>query len=245
MRCLAISLLLTIPATIQADGSAQALAILNRALRAIGADSRSARLPAATWKVHVTLHGIGDPIVYDGEWAVRPPEKARISMTGTFHGRHFERVLVVNGDQGWIKQDGVIEKMERARLTAEKERLHAAWVASLLPLRAPDFSMVPITKDDSGRKRIGLRVSHAGHRDVTLYFDRAGQLTDSMTRFKNPQSGTDTVETVHYADYRSFDGLKRPTRITIRVNGKVRAEGSVSDYQRHAHLDERAFQAPR
>ncbi|HZU38276.1 MAG TPA: hypothetical protein VFA18_20295, partial [Gemmataceae bacterium] len=174
---------------VQAQEQDQARAILDRALHAVGADRSAGPSSAATWTTKVTVHGLGDPIVYVSEWAFRSPERVRVRMTGTFHGRPFERLLVINGDHGWIKQEDTIQELDRDRLTEEKERLYAAWVATLIPLRAADFNLTALHRNKAGHQQLGLRVKQAGHRAVVLYFDEAGRLAESETRRKDPTSG--------------------------------------------------------
>lgn len=245
MRCLVLTLLFASPVVTRADDPGRAQVILNRALQAMGGDTQSAHRLAATWKARVTLHGLGDPLVYSGEWSVLPPEKVRIYMTGSFHGRPFERLLIINGDQGWVKQDGAVQNLDHDRLAEEKERIHAAWVATLLPLRSADFDLVPLGNDPAASTKTGLRVSHAGHRDVLLYFDESGRLVESKTRCSDPSRGAQETETVRYADYRLIEGMQVPTRISIRRNGKLLAESKLTEYRRHSRLKAALFHAPR
>ena len=228
----------------RAEESGQAHAILSRALHVLGEKHARHAPLAATWKARVTLHGLGDSIVYTGEWAVRSPEQVRIRMTGTFHGRHFERLLVIQGDHGWIKQDNVVEEMDQGRLVEEKERLYAAWVATLVPLRDAGFDLAPIRRSDARGSRVGLRVRQVGHRDVLLFFDEAGRLAESQTRRQDPATRAEKRETVRYRAYRRLDGVQRATRVLVRVDGKLRADGTLTDYTRHAHLGNELFQRP-
>jgi hypothetical protein len=237
--------LLWLPAVGAADQPAVA-AVLDRALEAAGGKALLTRFQGATWRGKGKFLGVAGPVAYDGEWTVQPPERARIVTRGRFDGKDFERTLVINGDRGWTRTDGVTEAMDRGRLAEEKERLHAAWVATLTPL-ARGGSQVTLRARTKvkGRTAVGLKVKEEGHRAVELYFDALnGRLLKSVTRAKNPKTGVATTEEVFYSDYRDVGGIKRATRITVKANGKPFAEGEITDFKALIEVPRGAFDRP-
>jgi len=240
----AVLLLASWPALSCADEQPDARAILDRALHAAGLADK-ADLRAMTWKGKVKLYGAGDPVTYDGQWFIGPPDRARIEMRGQFHGRDFKRVLIVNGDRGWMVADGRAEALDGQRLDEERERLHAAWVATLSPVREADFDLSTLRIPPAMvRIRSGLRVAHAGHRPVELYFDRDGLLVESRTQRHDANTGVRTNEVVRYGRFRNMDGVKLPTRLSVLVNGKLVVEGTVSAFRWHKRLDAALFERP-
>jgi len=228
------------------SGDAGVKATLDKAVGALGGESKLAALRAATWKGTATLHGLGKPITYTGDWAVQPPEQARVVLAGEVDGKKFQRVLVVNGDHGWVKQDDTTQALDRDRLIEEKERLYAAWVDTVVPLVDQDFDLSPLAEARVGkREAVGVRVACAGHRDVDLYFDKASGLpVKSVTRLKNPRTGKETTQEVFYEDYKDFGGVKRPTRITVQVDHRTTVEGRVTDFKPRQKLDDSVFARP-
>jgi len=249
MRQLARALLtcLALVARAPAAQDAEVQVVLDKALRALGGEARLARLQAATWKGTVTVHGLGKPVVYTGDWTVQPPEQVRVVATSAVNGKKVERLMVVNGDKGWVRQDGVTQTLEGPKLAEEKERLYAAWVDTVSPLTGPDFDLGLLGDARIGKRTtIGIRVACAGHRDVELYFDKASGLpVRSTTRRKDPRTGKETSQEVFYDDYKDFDGVKRATRITVKVNRRTTVEGVITDFKPRKKLDESAFAKPR
>ncbi|HEV3261959.1 MAG TPA: hypothetical protein VG013_34230 [Gemmataceae bacterium] len=222
-------------------------ATVDKAVQALGGEAKLAGLRAATWKGTCTLHGLGKPITYTGEWAVQPPEQIRVVLRGAFEGKKFERIMVVNGDRGWVKQDGTTDAMDRDRLTEERERLYAAWVDTVAPLTARDFELSLLGTARVGKHAaVGVRVACAGHRDVELYFDKVSGLpVKSAMRLKNPRTRKETTQEVFYEDYKDFGGVKRATRITVKVDHRTTVEGVITDFKPRKKLDESIFARPR
>jgi hypothetical protein len=237
--------LLWLPAA-GADESAAVKDVLDRAFKAVGGRGRLTGYRAATWRGKGKFFGPSSPVAYEGEWTVQPPEQARIVSRGRLDGKPFEHILVVNGDRGWTRTAGLTQAMDPARLVEEKERLHAAWVATLAPLAGGGFQVTSLNRVQvNGRQAVGVKVAQEGHRDVELYFDAGtGRLVKSVTRVKNPKTGVGATEEVFYARYRDFAGLQRATRVTVKVDGKRFAEGEVTDFKAVREAPRHTFDAP-
>ena len=136
--------------------------------------------------------------------------------------------------------------MDRDRLTEEKERLYAAWVDTVAPLTDTDFELLSLGEAKVGKHAaVGVRVACAGHRDVDLYFDKVSGLpVKSVLRLKNPRTGRQTTQEVFYDDYKDFDGIKRATRITVRVDRRTTVEGRITDFKARKKLDDGVFARP-
>ena len=226
-----------------ADEAAQVKAVLNKAFKALGGEAKLKQFRAATWKGEGTFHGLGKAIHYQGEWAVQPPEQARIVTTGEFNGQKFERIIVLDGDRGWTRVNGVTEEMDKDTLAEEQERLHAAWVGTVAPLREQDFQISFLGESKVGKQAtVGLRVAQAGYRDVSLYFDgKNGLLLKSETRIRNSPGGVESQQETFYAQYKEFGGIRYATRITVKVDGKALAEGVIRDYEPRNRLEPATF----
>jgi hypothetical protein len=249
MRTLRLTLLLTSlccrPAA-GADEPAAVKAILERAIQAVGGKAQLTACRAATWRGKGRFFAVSGPVAYEGEWTVRPPEQARIVIRGRLDGKRFEHTLVLDGDRGWTRTGGARQAMDAARLAEEKERLYAAWVATLAPLAGGGFQLTLLNPTQvDGRNVVRIRVAQEGHRDVDLSFDAAtGRVVRSVTRVKNPRTGVRATEEVFYSRYRDFGGLQRATRVTVKVDGRRSAEGEVSDFKALGRASRRAFDPP-
>lgn len=229
-----------------ADDRPEARAVVDRALKAMGGEAKLARFRAATWNATGAYHGVGPTVDYRGLWIVHPPYRVRISITGDSRGQKFTRLLVINGDKGWVKLNDSLEVLDPATLLEERERLHANWVASLLPLKSKEFELSLLEEKRIGdRIASGVKVVHSGHRDVSLYFDKqSGLLLQSESRIKDPRGTRDVVQEVRYSDYREVQGLLRAWKIVVSWDQKKQAEAVLSDYQALEKAEDSDFSKP-
>lgn len=241
---LSLCLVLVLPGNVGAAGDAGAL--IDRALKAMGGEANLTRLQAATWKGRGTYFGLGQSISYAGDWAVQPPERARIAIQGEFRGQPFSRVLVINGNKGWIKLNDQVEEMNKETLAEEKQRLYANWVASLAPLKDPAFELSLVDDKRIGEQACdGVKVKREGQREVILYFDKKTSfLVQSETRVKDVLSGMEYQQEVRYSNYRLVEGIRRAMKIEVRWDGKKFAEGELSDFKPSEKLEAKLFAEP-
>ena len=83
-----------------------------------------------------------------------------------------------------------------------------------------------------------MKVSHKGHADVSLYFDKdTGMLVKSERKAKDPMAGTDVQQENLYSDYQDIDGVKHYKKRTINRDGKVYNEINITEFKHVDHLD--------
>src|SRR4051794_12104141 len=142
-------------------------AIIDKAIQAAGGEAKLAQFKAHTWTEKGTYYGMGDGLPYTGKYAVQWPDRFSMEIEGFFK-------MVVNGDHGWTKGgDGNTMEMSKEQFAEHKETNLGGYIATLLPLKDKAFTLTPLPEakvDD--RPAAGVQVSHKGHRDVKLYFDK-------------------------------------------------------------------------
>jgi hypothetical protein len=133
-----------------------------KAVQAMGGEANLSKFKAANWKAKGTFFGFGEGVPYTGEWWIQGRNQFKMDIAGTF-------VLVVNGDQGWIVEGGNTRDMTKDELSEQKEGMFASWVVHSVPLKQPGFSLTIVGESKvEDRSAVGIKVSHAGHRDITL-----------------------------------------------------------------------------
>lgn len=229
-----------------AEQPAKARALVDKALRAAGGAENLARFPASTWKATGTFYGFGQESAYRGEWAVQPPEQIRALFAGEILGLNLTRIVVVNGNRGWVKMNDAVDELDAEALAEERHRLYANWVASLTPLKNPAFSLELLEDKRIGPSiAAGLKVGRQGQRDVKLYFDKeTGLLLQSETLLQDVLSGKEVLQETLYGDYREFKGLQRPTKIVVKWDGIKHAEAQLSEIQLLERLPPETFAKP-
>jgi hypothetical protein len=170
----------------------------------------------------------------------------RVQMELTAKDQKVAFINVVNADKGWNRTGNVTMEMDSDAMAAAKERIYVTRVAMLEPLRDKEFTLtlLPETKI-SDKPAVGVRVSRKGRRDIDLFFDKdTGLRTASRYKVIDDLSGLEADEENLYADYKEFDGVKHPMKLTIKRNGKTFLETQVTDFKPADKLDDMLFAEP-
>ena len=101
---LALGVALALAGQTNADDPADARAIIDKAINALGGKDKLAQLKAQTWSESGTYYGQGKGLPYTGKYALQFPNQFRMEIEGVF-------TMVVNGDQGWLKSEKGTEEM--------------------------------------------------------------------------------------------------------------------------------------
>jgi hypothetical protein len=233
----------------RAGDQAELRALIDKAIQAAGGEEKLAKYAGVTFKAKGKFYGQGEGIDYTGEWAMQLPRQERVRIDAEANGMTFTFILVVNGSKMWKQLGGKTEEVkDKAELTEQKEALYANWLAHLVPLKGKEFKLAPLgeVKVD-GKPAVGIKVSHKGHRDVSLFFDKAkGLLVKSETVVKDVMGGGDqelTQETF-YSNYKAVSGVQQPWRVIIKRDGKRYIESEVTEMELKEKLDDAVFAEP-
>jgi outer membrane lipoprotein-sorting protein len=229
----------------RADDKSDSKAVIAKAIKAVGGEAKLAKSKAETFKGKGKFYGMGDGIDYTGEWSIQAPDKARVEIKAN----DFTFVRVVNGDKVWTKLgDNAQEVDDKDQVKEAKENMYADGVASLRPLvKEKGFEFAALGEVKVGDKpAVGVRVSHKGHRDVNLFFDKeSGLLLKSETVIKDEMDGgkEKTQETL-YGNYKEFGGVKHPTKVTINRDGSKYITLEISELEPKDKIDDKVFEKP-
>ena len=244
--CLAVSLVFVGGAAC-ADEQADARAIIDKAIKAAGGEENLAKYKAETFKGKGKYYGMGAGMDYTGDWTVQHPDKMRFQIEVAVGDMKFTFVRVVNGDKVWSKTgDNAVEVDDKDQVNEAKEGGYVGSVTDLLPLKDKEFQFALLGESEvDGAKVVGIKVSHKGHRDVELYFDKAkGLLIKSATTVKDDMTGQEARQEVFYSDYKEVSGTQRPMKVVINRDGKSFVDMEVTERQLHEKLDDSVFGKP-
>jgi outer membrane lipoprotein-sorting protein len=223
----------------RADDAADARAIIAKGLKAAGGEERLAKFQAMTWSEKGTYYGMGNGLEYTGVYSVQYPDKFRMEIQGF-------ATFVLNGDKGWINMGGNTEEMNKAQLEEQQAGQYYGWVSRLVPLKDKAYKLSLLAESKVGDRPVaGVKVARDGHYDVDLYFDKeTGDLLKTSTRLKEAMSGKEVEQEASYSDHKDVDGIKVPTKISIKRDGKLFVEAVNSDIKLAEKLDDSVFAKP-
>jgi len=247
--CLAAVLALTATAAARADDKADLTKVIDKAVKARGGEEKLAKLKAFTFKMKGKFYGMGEGIDYTGEIAVLLPNKSRVKIDGEIDGKKVTFfVQIVNGDKVWRRVvDNTEEITDKDKIAEVKEEQYADRVTSLYPLvKDKAFKLEPLGEVKvEGKAAIGIRVSHKGHLDINLFFNKeSGFLVRSERPVKDDMTDKEVTQEEFYSDYKEVDGVKHPMKVVINRDGKKYVDGTISDFEVKDKIDDAEFAKP-
>lgn len=241
---LAIIALLLVPAIGRADEQADVQKLIEKAAKALG--ERAGRHQASALKMSGKFYGVGEGIDFTAEFKTQDPGQSRADIAIEVAGSKIEILQVVNGDKGWKSTAGNIEDTSKEELDEQKEGMYAEKVARLTVLKEKGYKLLSLGEKKVGdRVAVGVKVSHDGHRDVSLYLDKESDLLlASERRVKNVMANQQFAQETPYGDYKDVNGRKQAHKLTINHDGKRFIEGDISDFKNLEELDASTFAKP-
>jgi outer membrane lipoprotein-sorting protein len=231
-----------------ADEQADMKALIERAIKAQGGEEKITKFKAETFKGKGKFYGNGEGADYTGEWAVQIPDKIRVQIDAEAGNMKFTFIRVVNGDKVWQKfADMTMEVTDKDQLAEAKEESYARWAGTLVPLMGKGFQLASLGEIKvDGKPAVGVRVSHKGHRDINLFFDKdKGLLVRSENIVKDPMAGDKemTQETL-FSNYKEINGVLHPMKVVINRDGKKYVDAEITEMELKESLDDSVFGKP-
>src|SRR5437763_894648 len=168
LPALTASLLLAADARAQED----VRAILTRAIRARGGTDKDP-MPRAT-RERTKAFDRQDGMTYVTNVIVQFPSQVRMHMELDVRGTKLNMIAGLDGDKGWGKLTGETQDLPEESVALLKRALYEARVLNLRPLLEEErFTLSALGESKvQGRGVVGVKVTHKGEKDLSLYFDR-------------------------------------------------------------------------
>jgi hypothetical protein len=224
-----------------ASDDSAARAVIDKAIQATGGEEKLEPLKSQTWMEKGMFYGLTpNGLPYGAKMAIEWPDKARMEFIGFM-------TIVLNGDRGWTDQRGTVTAMPKDQLDEQKGQQYCGHVTMLLPLKDKNFtlSLLGDSTVDS-QAATGVQVSHKGHRDVKLYFDKkTGLLSKSEWQVKSQeQDGKEVKQEIWYQNYKAMNGIQVPMKIVMKHDSKPYVEAEIFNVKLGAKIDPKLFEKP-
>lgn len=230
---------LAISGTLRADGQADAKAVIDKALKAMGGQDKVAPFRAGTCKGKVTLEKGGQQLSLAADLIWQGVDKARLRGEVNENGNNGRIVFAINGDKGWEQKNDNVSDAPAPLFLAVKNAFFALQMPYLLPeLKNEAFKLSPLGEVKvNDRAVVGISVQHQGHNDVNVFFDKeTGLPSKSEIRIADPSGKEITVEYL-YGDFQEIGGVKHPTRISLKADDhefvievqEIRSQDKIDD----------------
>ena len=246
--CLALALLTTTTSITRGDEKAEARALVEKAVNAMGGKDKLAVGKASAFRLKGKFYGMGEGIDYTGEFAFQPPNQFRIKMDMEINAMKITVQMVYDGKKYWRKINDDTTELGKDDVAEAAEDMYAGRVEALVPLlddKGYELATVGEVKVED-RPALGIRVSHRGHRDINLYFDKkSGLLVKSERAIKDQmQGGKERNQERLLSDYKEIGGAKRAMKVTIKRDGEKFVDSEMTEFEQRDKLDAAEFAKP-
>jgi hypothetical protein len=221
-------------------------ALLDRALKAMGADANALKCRAATGKGSGKFHvPVELSFTFDGSTQLFG--RHRFDLQFDVNGNKVAQVVVVKGDKGWVNVAGKTTELPKDVREGLRDALYAIQLATLpMGLKGKEFKLSALGElPVKNRPAVGVLVSHQGRRDVSLFFDKeTGLPVKSETTAKDVLTGQEVSNEFFLSDYRQFDGVRSYAKLTWMKDGKLYLEQEITELKLHSNHDDNVFAQP-
>jgi uncharacterized protein (TIGR02246 family) len=154
---------------------ADADAILDKAIKALGGEEKLSKIKAATWKTKGTISFGGQDGEASTEVTVEGLDHFRQEFDGIFGGKG---LLVLAGDKGWRKFGGEARALDKQAVADLKRTAYLTVIPiTILPLKSKEFKVEPLGEEKAdGKLMAGVKVTGSDGKEFRLYFDKESGL---------------------------------------------------------------------
>jgi len=197
-------------------------------------------------KMHLSIMGME----LDGTMEISASdEKFKQDFQFSIMGQDISQTVGFDGKQLWIAVNGkvVMAVDKKEDLDVIKEAIFAERAVSLALLGDKSIELSIIGEDKVGDTPvIGVRVSKKGHKDVSIYFDKATHLL-KKTQFRGVdfQSRAEVEEEHIMDDYKDIGGEMQPMRVTVNKEGKKFVEIEFTEIKYVDKFEDSVFAKPK
>jgi hypothetical protein len=228
------------------DVQAEMRALVNKAIKALGGESRVKELDAVTWKATSSFDRAGTPYTWKMEGSFRGWEQARLDSTFEAGGGTRSGTTIINGNKGWSKNDNGQAELKQGIVSLFKGYFYPirlAQMPALLKDKAYTLSALG-EMTIRGRPAVGVKAIRKGCPDADVFFDRETGLPLKCQAQIKLSSGKEPVFEFFLSKPRDMGAVKHFTEIEFHRDGVKYLTIEVTEVKPSADLDADLFAKP-
>src|SRR5579872_531804 len=213
------ALVLGLAGSVRADDAADAKAIVDKAVKAMGGEEALAKARMVSWKSKTTISFNGNDNVGATAVVLDGVDHYRQDVTGSFNGNDFHLTVAVSGDKGVRKFGGNSAPLEGDALAEQKRTAYLTAIpVMILPLRDKAFKLAPIAEVKVGDKpAAGLNVTAPDKKEFKIYFDKESGLPVRMIgTVRGFGNQGEFMQTMDFSEYKDTGGIKKAMKLVAK-----------------------------
>ncbi len=235
--------LVSIVGVANADEHADALKIVDQAIKVHGGEAALSKIVSMKFKLKSTSFVGDDKVGALSETAISGNDKMRVA-TFDENGKT-ESVEVINGQRGWAKA-GQTEDLTEKQIEYWRESIVLNWTTLLVPLKSKEYRLKladEITLND--RKLVGVTIDRENKPAIKVYFDKETHLfVKTQRKYKNEED-KEIDEESFYSEYKDLPQIMQPMKCVTMENGVKVSEATVTEVTFFEKpLDDKLFEKP-
>jgi hypothetical protein len=223
----------TLSATIAQADEKDPVAILDKAIKALGGKEKLEKATVASTKTSgkVLINGQDNPFtalaIFDG------PMRFRSEFSGEFGGNDVKVINVVNGEKAWRKFNDEVKEIDNDALANERRTIYLQTLPGLLyPLKSDKFKLASAPEQKvKGSTALAIEVTPPEGKTFTLCFDKESGLPVKLIADVVGWNGEEYNQETYYSDFKDYEGVKKATKIATMRNGEPLIEAELTEFK--------------
>jgi len=179
---------------------------------------------------------------------VQPGGKFRSDRDLQIAGTTIKQTILYNGDKFVLTVNGmdVSNALDDKMKKEIKEQLGQEKMVAKILLGDKGVELSPLGENTiEGKVCLGLRATAQGHRDLSLWFDKAsGLLTALDQRAIDFMSQEEKNQRTIFSEYKEVDGYQSPTKVLVNQDDKKLIELEILEIKIQDKFDDSLFDKP-
>jgi hypothetical protein len=230
-----------------AEDNKDVVAILDKAIKAMGGEEKLAAVKAATWKAKGKIRIMDNDSEFSSQATVEGFDRVRQEFEADFGGNAVKGVTVLNGDKGWRVFGDMKMEMDKDGVANQKRAIYLQMIpTTIVPLKSKDYKAKVVGEEKVDDKpAVGIEVTAPDGKDFKLYFDKeSGLPVKQVAKVAGFMGGEFNQETT-YGGYKDFGGIKRATKILSKRDGERFMDVALTEFKVLDKVDATTFDEPK
>jgi hypothetical protein len=219
--------------------------ILDKAIKAHGGAEKLGKHTGSVTKTKGTIDLAGG-IDFIQEMTLKSPNKFKESIQMTVMGKTFTVTSAYDGEKAWIDYAGTNIDVNEKLMAEFKEQAYMMSIGDLSGLSDKKLELSLLGEVQvEGKPAVGVKVASKGHRDISLFFDKASSMLVKVEHLAlDASGGQDVMQERIIQEYQELNGVKVAKKIHVNRDGKKFMEAEVLEVKYLDKLDDNEFVKP-
>jgi hypothetical protein len=226
--------------------AADATAILDKAIQALGGEEKLSKAKAVSWKAKGTISFNGSDNAITTQSTVQGLDNARQEFEGDFGGNMVKAITVVAGEKGWRRFGEDSMELDKGSIADERRRVYLMTIpTTILPLKGKEFKVEAIADETvAGKPQAGVKVTPPDGKEFSLFFDKESGLPVRLVARVAGFMGDEYTQETTFSDYQEMAGIKKATKVQSKRDGEKFLDTQITEFKVLETVDPKTFAEP-